>query len=142
MKLEELQNMIEKDSEIDLTNLTNHSIEIPKLSSKYNKILYGFIDLSKRADIKLSTIKRELYEYYRGYADDNVYKEKPLNRKPQAGEVDMYIKADPDYQKIQKIADDINLKIKLIESFVTQLNNRSFMIKNAIEWEKFKQGGY
>ena len=142
MKLNEIHEMIENDSKIDATNLTIHSIEIPALSAKYNKILYSLIELSKKADLKLLSLKRELLEYYRGYSDDEIYKQKPLNRKPQSSEVDIYIKSDPEYQKIQRIADDINLKIKLIENFITQLNNRSFMIKNAIEWEKFKQGGY
>lgn len=142
MKLNEIHEMIENDSKIDVTNLTIHSIEIPALSAKYNKILYSLIELSKKADLKLLSLKRELLEYYRGYSDDEIYKQKPLNRKPQSSEVDIYIKSDPEYQKIQRIADDINLKIKLIENFITQLNNRSFMIKNAIEWEKFKQGGY
>lgn len=142
MKLEQLQAKIEKDSFLDKTKLSEHAIEIPSLSSKYQQILTGFLHSYKKLEFEESRLKKSLIEYFKMYADDSVYVKKPLHRKPAAGEINDYIKADEEWQQLQAKIEDIKIKIKLVESFITQLNNRNFMIKNAIDWEKFKNGGY
>jgi len=142
MNLDELQKMIELDSVIELTNLSTHSIEVPKISAKYQHILMDYLRIQKQLEFKMQKVKKELLEYYKGYASDNIYLEKPLNRKPAAGEVETYIKADNDWQVVAAKFEHITMKIKLVEEFVKQLNQRSFMIKNAIDYEKFKNGGF
>lgn len=142
MTLDELQKEIELDSRLELLSLSTHSIEIPKLSSKYHNLLLDYIRTQKQFEFKMCKIRKDLLEYYRGYAPDSVYKDKPLNRKPTATEVEIYIKADNDWQVVAAKEEHVNMKIKLVESFIKQLNQRPFMIKNAIDYEKFKSGGY
>lgn len=142
MTLDELQAEITKDSKLDLTDLSNHSLEIPKLSAKYQHILIDYIRTQKQIEFKMFKVRKDLLEFYKGYAHDDVYAKKQLNRKPAASEVETYIKADNDWQVVAAKNEHINMKIKLVEDFVKQLNQRSFMIKNAIDYEKFKQGGF
>lgn len=142
MNLDDLQAMIEKDSVIELVNLSRHSIEIPIISAKYQNLLMDYLRIQKQIEFKMQKVRKELLEYYKGYAEDSVYKSKPLNRKPAASEVDTYIKADNDWQVIAAKFEHIAMKIRIVEEFVKQLNQRSFMIKNAIDYEKFKNGGF
>lgn len=142
MNLDDLQAMIEKDSVIELVNLSRHSIEIPIISAKYQNLLMDYLRIQKQIEFKMQKVRKELLEYYKGYAEDSVYKSKPLNRKPAASEVDTYIKADNDWQVIAAKFEHITMKIRIVEEFVKQLNQRSFMIKNAIDYEKFKNGGF
>lgn len=142
MNLDDLQAMIEKDSVIELVNLSRHSIEIPIISAKYQNLLMDYLRIQKQIEFKMQKVRKELLEYYKGYAEDSVYKSKPLNRKPAASEVDTYIKADNDWQVIAAKFEYIAMKIRIVEEFVKQLNQRSFMIKNAIDYEKFKNGGF
>lgn len=142
MKLEHLQAQIEKDSVIELTNLSTHSIEVPKISARYQILLMDYMRTQKQIEFKMQKVRKDLLEYYKGYADESAYLYKPLNRKPAATEVDTYIKADDDWQVIAAKYEHISMKIKLVEEFVKQLNQRTFMIKNAIDYEKFKNGGF
>lgn len=142
MNLEHLQAQIEKDSVIELTNLSTHSIEVPKISARYQILLMDYMRTQKQIEFKMQKVRKDLLEYYKGYADEEAYLHKPLNRKPAAAEVDTYIKADNDWQVIAAKYEHISMKIKLVEEFVKQLNQRTFMIKNAIDYEKFKNGGF
>ena len=142
MNLDDLQAMIEKDSVVELVNLSKHSIEIPVISAKYQNLLMEYLRTQKQIEFKMQKVRKDLLEYYKGYADDSVYKTKPLNRKPAASEVDTYIKADSDWQVVAAKFEHISMKIRIVEEFVKQLNQRSFMIKNAIDYEKFKNGGF
>lgn len=142
MKLDDLQAMIEKDSVIELVNLSTHSIEVPKISARYQMLLMDYLRVQKQIEFSMHKVKKDLVEYYKGYADDSVYESKPLNRKPAASEVETYIKADNEWQVIAAKFEHITMKIKIVEEFIKQLNQRSFMIKNAIDYEKFKNGGF
>lgn len=142
MKIDDLQAMIESDSNLEKTKLSEHSLEIPNLSNKYHRILYDMARLKKRIQNKIDVLKRELTDYYKGFASDEVYKDNPLNRKPSATEIDSYIKSNENFQKLNTLLDDTVNKIFIVESFIKQINQRSFLIKNVIEWEKFQNGGY
>lgn len=142
MKIDDLQEMIDKDSNLDRTKLSEHSLGIPNLSNKYHRILYDMARVKKRIQNKIAILTRDLTDYYKGYASDEVYKNNPLNRKPSAGEIDSYIKSNENFQKLNTLLDDTVNKMFIVESFIKQINQRSFLIKNVIEWEKFQNGGY
>jgi len=61
----------------------------------------------------------------------------------------MILKADlPMYMEADKDIIELNLrigyqleKIELLENIIKTISNRGFQIKNAIDWNKFIQGG-
>ena len=55
-------------------------------------------------------------------------------------EIEMFIDADEEIGKLQYKLEYISQTLSYIEGILRQLNNRTFQIKNAIEWEKFKNG--
>ena len=55
-------------------------------------------------------------------------------------EIDMFIEADEEYQKVVLKVDYIEQTLTFLDSVLRQINNRTYQIKNAIEWEKFQNG--
>ena len=71
---------------------------------------------------------------------ESVYKEKPFDIKVLRQDVDKYIKADPELIKQSQKVVYLRTIINYIEGVIRNINNRTFNIKNAIEWKKFTQG--
>lgn len=142
MKLEEIQTMIEEDSDLSESNLDRESLKIPYLHSKYYKIfLTEFKDL-KRIEKELLKIKKERTEYYLGKASDEVYKTEPLDQKIIKQDLDLYLSSDDKFSEIQTQMFMQKTKVDMLEAFIKTLSNRGYLIKNAIEFIKFKNGSF
>ena len=66
MKLEDIQELWRKDSEIDYTELGTESIRIPLIHDKYLKIFIDERIRLKGVEFELSKIVRIKTEYYSG----------------------------------------------------------------------------
>ena len=140
MTLEELQELAEKDLQINDSELDLESIKIPQLHNKYLKFYTKFKLLLDRSREDFKLLKREKWEYFTGKADSKVYEKKPFNLKILRNDVDKYIDSDDDIRRL-------NLKIKYQETIVDFLDrtlknimNRGFQIKSSIDWKKFTSG--
>ena len=83
---------------------------------------------------------RDKWEYYTGKADPSVYREKPFDIKVLKADVHIYMDSDPDLQKADQKVAYLNQIVKYLEQVLRSVNNRTFLIKNAIEWKKFTSG--
>ena len=91
--------------------------------------------------MELNQLIRDKWLYYKGKAPSSVYKEMPFDLKlTTKEEISMFIDADDDIKKLQYKVAYIDQTLVFLESVLKQINNRTFQIKNAIEWEKFKSG--
>lgn len=140
--LDEITGMITRDSVIDSTQLTTELTNIPKLVTKYYKLYVDEIRMLSKLECDAASLYKDLFEYFLGYASDEVYAERRLNRKLLKTDVDMYIKAEPAYSLITQKITTQSAKVKLLEGFIKEVQNRNFLIKNIIENEKFKNGGF
>ena len=66
--------------------------------------------------------------------------EKPFDIKVLRQDVDKYIKSDSELIKLSQKIMYLRTVINYIEGIIRNINNRTFNIKNAIEWKKFTQG--
>ena len=140
MTLEELQSEADKDLVIDDTELDTESLKTPILHNKYLQYYNKFNLLLKKSQWEERTLQREKWEYYTGKSDPEVYKEKPFDLKVLKADVHIYINSDEDIQKIQaKIVYQESI-VNYLEQILRMINNRSFTIKNAIEWRRFTSG--
>ena len=140
MTLEELQNLADKDLKINDTELDLESLKTPQLHNKYSKYYNKYKNLLKVAEQDLARITREKWEYYTGKADPAIYQEKPFNLKVLRQDVDKFIDADDNVIKARQKIEYIKQICKFCEDTLKQINNRTFQIKNAIEWKKFTEG--
>ena len=140
MTLEELQAQADKDLIIDDTELDTESLKTPILHNKYLQYYNKFNLLLKKSQWEERTLQREKWEYYTGKSDPEVYKQKPFDLKVLKNDVHIYINSDEDIQKIQAKIEYQSAIVSYLEQILRILNNRSFTIKNAIEWRRFTSG--
>ena len=141
MNLEKIQEMWEKDSFIDPDNLHDESLKIPQLHSKYY-ILYNTITLLReKARGTYNRIKLERYNYYTGKATAEVYAEEPFPYKVRDKEaLQRYMDADEKLNTIDLKVRYYDVMLKFLEEIIKTVSNRTFQIKNSIDWHKFQAG--
>ena len=140
MTLEELQELADKDLKLNEVELDIESLKTPQLHNKYLKHLNNFKLLLSKAQTDYYTLKKDKWEYYTGKADPKVYAEKPFNLKILKFDVDRYLDSDPDLVKAKQKMDYLQTTTTYLDSLIKQIANRTFTIKNAIDWRKFTSG--
>ena len=140
MNLDEIQLLWEEDSKIDEDNLHTESTKIPSLHAKYYKILNNVLLLKKLEENKFKQLKKEKWQYYTGKADPEVYIDKPFDHKVLRQDVDKYMDADEDLIKVLNKIDYFQVMLNYLDSILKTINNRTYQIKNSIEWQQFIRG--
>ena len=140
MNLDEIQLSWEADSKIDDDNLHSESTKIPSLHAKYYRILNNILLMKKLEENKFKQLKKTKWQYYTGKADPEVYIAQPFDHKVLRQDVDKYMDSDEDLIKIQNKIDYFQVMLNYLDSILKIINNRTFQIKNAIEWQKFIRG--
>ncbi len=143
MKIDDIMDMWDADSVIDSTNLSLESLNIPKLHAKYYRIYINEKLVHKKYDAQYKELKMEKYEFYtQGPTKEQLdmgWRLPPIG-KILKQEVPQYLESDKDLINLSLKIGLQNEKIKFLESIIQSLTGRSFNIKNAIEFEKFKMG--
>ena len=139
--LDMIQSMWETDSKIDIDNMHEESIKIPQLHSKYHEILNNLILLRTNAQKIQKSVRHERYEYYSGKADPEVYEKEPFPKKVRDKDALIrYMDADERVSESNLKVEYYNVMITYTESILKQISNRTYQIKNSIEWHKFQAG--
>lgn len=137
MNINEIEQMWEVDSEIDPDNLHLESLKIPSLHAKYYQIYNNISQLKIIEEAKLTELLTQKWLYYSGKANPDVYKDNPFDHRVMKADLDKYINADDEIIKKRTKLDYYHLVLEYLESILKNIQNRSFMIKNSIEWLKF-----
>ena len=143
MKLDELRRMAARDSVVDDTALDIESLKIPQLHNKYMNILMECkFDLSK-IERDYRSLKRIKWEYYTGKMSEEDLERlewEPFDLKILKQDLDLYLDSDDDLCLLRDKMVLAKEKLNYVESFIKELNNRHWKIRNAIEWKKFTNG--
>ena len=141
MNLDKIQEMWERDAVIDPDNLHDESLKIPQLHSKYYTIYNTVTLLREKARTNYNTIRLERYNYYSGKAPAEVYAEDHFPYKVRDKDaLQRHMEADE-----RLTAADLKIRyydttLKFLEEIIKIVSNRTFQIKNSIEWHKFQAG--
>jgi len=143
LKLEDIQELWHRDSEIDYTELGTESIRIPQIHDKYLKIFTDERIRLKGVEFELSKMVRTKTEYYSGKMSQEELErhgwEQYLGRLLK-NEIVKYIESDDDVIKLKQQLVVLQEKINYLDSVIRMINNRGFQIKNALDWLKFSHG--
>tara|TARA_R100000322_G_C5283027_1_gene150309 strand:+ start:59 stop:490 length:432 start_codon:yes stop_codon:yes gene_type:complete len=141
MNLEQIQEMWEKDSHIDPDNLHDESLKIPQLHSKYYTLYNTITLLREKAREQYNKVRLERYNYYTGKATAEVYAEEPFPYKVREKDaIQRHLDADDKMNKIDMKIKYYDVMLKFLEEIIRAVSNRTYQIKNAIEWNKFQAG--
>lgn len=144
MKLIELQEKFENECSI---KVIDQGVDLHRESLKTSDMLVSWVSLyvkENRILKKMKTKQAKLYQdlkvYYSGKASPEIYEQKPLNDRILRSDIDNYIKTDPSFLELQEEIDEQESIVDLCIRASETLKNRSFLIKNAIDYLKFLNG--
>ena len=141
INLDKIQSMWQEDCKIDIDNMHEESIKVPQLHSKYHEILNNLILLRTKAQKIQKSVRHERYEYYSGKADPEVYEREPFPKKVRDKDALIrYMDADDRVSEANLKVEYYDVMINYTESILKQISNRTYQIKNSLEWHKFQAG--
>ena len=141
ISIEKIQEMWEKDAKIDPDNLHTESLNIPVLHAKYFDLYNTIVLLRKKAEQQKKNIHHERYEYFSGKADPDVYVENPFPKKIRDKEtMQKYLDADDKLSSINMKICYYDTMLYYLESILKVIQNRTYQIKNSIEFLRFNAG--
>jgi hypothetical protein len=139
--LDVIQKMWEKDSKIDIDNLHTESLNIPILHAKYFDLYNNILLLKKKAEQQKKNIRHQKYEYFTGKADPDVYVENPFPKKIRDKEtLQGYLDSDEKLMQVSLKVEYYETMLSYIDSILKMIFNRTYQIKNSIEYMRFQSG--
>jgi hypothetical protein len=139
--LDTIQKMWEKDSKIDIDNLHTESLNIPILHAKYFDLYNNILLLKKKAEQQKKNIRHQKYEYFTGKADPDVYVENPFPKKIRDKEtLQGYLDSDEKLMQVSLKVEYYETMLSYIDSILKMIFNRTYQIKNSIEYMRFQSG--
>ena len=139
--LDTIQRMWSEDAKIDPDNLHTESLNIPILHAKYYDLYNNLVLLKKKAEQQRKNIRHERYEYFSGKADPDVYIDNPFHKKIRDKEtMQKYLDADEKLSGVSLKIDYYETMLQYLENILKQITNRTYQIKNAIEFMRFSAG--
>ena len=145
MNIEDIMDMWTQDAKIDDVDLDRESLSVPNLHAKYLKILYQQKLKLRKLNIQKKTLVKVLGEYYKGDLNNpedlrDIQRE-PWSRTILKTDINSYVDSDEEMIKLlTKLAYQEEV-VLLLEDIMKNINNRTFHIKNAIEWRKLTNFG-
>ena len=141
MNLEQLQEMWKTDSKLDDDLHDNDSLAIPQLHMKYMEFHNTYSLMKREREREMKKMIKDKWLYYKGKAPSSVYKEMPFDLKlTTKEEITIFIEADEDIGKLRFKIDYIDQVLFFLDGVLRMINNRTYHIKNAIEWKRFQSG--
>lgn len=144
VKLEELLELWNQDSNIDESNIGGELLRIPQLHSKYLKVLNEHKLASIRCKFEYDKMKNIKTEYYLGHLDKETLDEYGWEqfdiRVGTKNNVERYIASDDQLIKIIQKKSYHEQIVYTCEQILTELKNRSWQLKTFVDYQKFLSG--
>lgn len=143
MKLQEILDSWTGDASIDELALDTEALRIPILHAKYIQMYSAEALMLGRYNRLLRELTKDKWEWYGGKKTAQEYKEagqfNPLKVIRQ--DIPTYIDADPEYNELKDKILMAEQKVQVLKEIMSSINSRNWVIKNAIERQRFLQGG-
>ena len=143
MTIDEILENWNVDSKIDKTELGDAALDIPKLHHKYYQIYVKEKMLLRKQESELKQLKLDKYEFLTQGPNEET-KDKGWKLPPKGmilkGDIPMYLEGDQDIINLSLKIGYQQEKLELLDSIIKSVMNRGFLIKSAIDWQKFTMG--
>lgn len=143
MKLDEIHQLWADDCNINQMELGQESLKLPKLHAKYLNIMTQERMTLRKLEEERKELVKLKHDYYRGILPEEDLKEHgwtPFQLSVLKSDIPMHLDADQDIIKANLRIASQQEKVDVLEQIIRTIHNRGYLIKNAIEWEKFKVG--
>ena len=143
MVSEHIQSLINAINTVE--NKENITIDLfYNISEYFEKVDTNVIskdELKQKCKKIYQKVLQERYLYYSGKAEPEVYEKEPFPYKVREKDaIQRYLDSDQRLSDAELKVEYYNTMIDYLESIIKTIQNRTFQIKNAIEWQKFIRG--
>lgn len=144
MKIDDIISEWKIDSKIDDLNIDQESTKVAKIHAKYMEWLSNERSILRALDLQRRSKYKALREYYLGTATQEQLQE--LKRTPYLqrilkNEVVGYIESDDILLTLDAKISSQQEKVDVLTEIIKAINNRNFLLKNAIDWRRLTLGG-
>lgn len=143
MKLDDIISMWREDAVINKYELTEESLKIPLLHSKYYEVYLNEKRLLVEQQEKFKNFELTKSLYYQGKLDIDEIKKRgwqQFNLHLLKGDIPKVVEADDDIINYKiKISEQFE-KTKFAEDILKSIHQRCYVIKGAIDFAKFQAG--
>ena len=112
----------------------------PQLHNKYNVMWLNLSQHLISLNAKMKKLMKVKWEYYTGKASPEVYRDKPFSVRVLKTDLHLYLDQDDEIVELQTQIDQVKNELKFVEETLKQINQRTFHIKNSIDYLKFING--
>jgi hypothetical protein len=94
-------------------------------------------------DVDFKILRKQKWEYYNGKMSQQELATlgwEPFGHRILKQDLDIYLESDTDIIKHESKIDLQKAKVEYLDSILKGINNRNWVIRNAIEWRKFMSG--
>jgi len=143
MNIDKIKEMVETDLKIDGTELGDESTRIPQLHGKYINIYHDESLVMRKLEADYKTLRKQKWEYYNGKMSQEELTRlgwEPFGHRILRQDMDIYMESDEDMIRIVSKIEMQRAKVDYLDSVIKGINNRQWVIRNAIEWRKFMSG--
>lgn len=144
MDLEEVFENWNNDTKMNIHDLSGESLKIPLLHNKYLRLYSQENSKLKKLELQYKKLNVLKYDYYMGNLNGSEELTKlgwePFLKTVLRADIQKYIEADTDIQKLCQIIDNQREKVEVLNSIMKEIMSRNFIIKSAIDFMKFQNG--
>ena len=143
--MENLQDVLklwESDAEIDQTEPGRELLKIPKLHNKYLTILTKHKIASKKAHFDYLRMRKVKVDYFAGRLDQEDLEKYGWEPFPFVlkSDVNSHLEGDDELIKLLEKKVYHEEVVSVIESIMNELKQRTWQLRDFINWEKFVSG--
>lgn len=143
MTIDEILENWNVDSQIDKTELGEEALKIPKLHHKYYQIYVKEKMILRKQESDMKQLKLDKYEFLTQGPNEET-KDRGWKLPPKGmilkSDIPMYLDSDQEIINQSLKIGYQQEKIELLDSIIKTVMNRNFIIRNAIDWQKFTMG--
>jgi len=146
ISLEDLMELWTKDSKVNDVELGAESLRTPQLHSKYLNYMTYHRMVAKSVHSEYMTLRKNMQEYYEGkHNTDKAFLEEyglePIRTLILKDQINTYLESDTRLIPLllkKTVHEEI---VEYCKNVLLNLKDRTWSIRNAIDWEKYTQGG-
>lgn len=140
MDSQDIIKMWEEDSPINIDDIARQSVDIPRLHAKYLKILSSERIILKKLIAKQKILAMTLQDYYEGRLDGRDIKREPFQYHITKGQAEKRVEADKEMIGLNLLIGQVEENILLLKDIITNINQRNWIFRNYIDYQKFLNG--
>lgn len=143
MSIDEILELWDKHSRVDRTEIGDEALIVPKLHHLFYEILVKEKLILRKLESEFKQLKLDKYEFFTQGPNEDT-KDKGWKLPPKGmilkSDIPMYMDADQDIVNMSLKIGYQQEKIELLDSIIKTIMNRGYLLKTALEWQKFTMG--